>query len=71
MDTDIKLRERNRGTTATRENQEVSSFDLTFSDLSYTVGKGKKMFKVTPISPRQPGGANVKMYCFPPAAGGC
>ncbi|KZS04045.1 putative ABC protein, subfamily ABCG [Daphnia magna] len=40
MDTDIKLRERNRGTTATRENQEVSSFDLTFSDLSYTVGKG-------------------------------
>lgn len=44
MDNDIKLRERNRGTTATRENQEVSSFDLTFSDLSYTVGKGKKMF---------------------------
>ncbi|XP_045029362.1 ATP-binding cassette sub-family G member 1 isoform X1 [Daphnia magna] len=41
MDTDIKLRERNRGTTATRENQEVSSFDLTFSDLSYTVGKGE------------------------------
>ncbi|XP_057375116.1 ATP-binding cassette sub-family G member 1-like [Daphnia carinata] len=41
MDTDIKLRERNRGKTADRENQEGSSFDLTFSDLSYTVGKGE------------------------------
>ncbi|KAK4008496.1 hypothetical protein OUZ56_013633 [Daphnia magna] len=46
MDTDIKLRERNRGTTATRENQEVSSFDLTFSDLSYTVGKGETAKKI-------------------------
>lgn len=42
MDADIKLREISRGTTTPRKYQEGSSFDLTFSDVSYTVGKGKK-----------------------------
>ncbi|XP_046451684.1 ATP-binding cassette subfamily G member 4-like [Daphnia pulex] len=42
MDTaGMTINDRSRGTTSSRKYQEGSSFDLTFHDLSYTVGKGE------------------------------